>query len=453
MDKINKPPYSSEQNYTQDRNEQSSPFTPTLEDDRVEQIYHKKISGPESGPLVLQGKDLSIEQLIEPVHLDSVIETTESLEVKVLLRFLISSINPQMKDLSWKLISSVLLKKDKQHLAECRVIFQKILEEIFIQLKDVPPHSEKENLYEILIADLFTLYPFLEPHYECRDGSIPILTVPQKVGNEWKLIEYEVVPKRLGKEWMNPPLYAYALTPKDKEAHSLLLFMGTPPPTTTGESIAKWVDFIPGHTVGEVLYKMSQHAIEDFVNEEFTKTGRTVKLYGKSLGGALCLITSAHCGPKVEANAFNPPGLDRNLYKLYKENLEKWMEGDGKPPIINVFSQKNDPVSELIGKFPKETNFYQIAPEQQENGYYAHIKTFAGGKKITVIKLNPAELNKQLKRKIFTIAFHVFSCVMIIFNTLALLFSSVKYAFLKSCKAIVRQKPKGMKKPNIQSLG
>src|ERR1700733_10957258 len=162
--------------------------------------------------------------------------------------------------------------------------------------KHPPINPEQDKLYEILVGDLLTLYPFLEAHYEEK----PVLTVPQKVGGKWTNVTYNVEAMELAKELKSTsPIYAYGLKPKDNDkASPLLLFMGTPPPTTTGADIAVWVDVIPEHTVGEALYKMSKKEIEDWVDSACQNSKNPVQTYGKSLGGAMCLLTSIHCGNK-----------------------------------------------------------------------------------------------------------------------------------------------------------
>jgi hypothetical protein len=368
----------------------------------------------------------------EPITVEHIIQKASSEEVKTLMRFLISGTRLEFKDISWPLINGVLLNKDKKLLEECRKLLQEIIVNVHEKLQTVAPGSELEKRYEFLIGDLLTTYPFLEPHYE----QAPVLQVPQKINGEWKLITFDVHRIQLGKEWMKPALYAYGLRPQEKDASSLLLFMGTPPPTTTGESIAKWVDFIPGNTVGEALYNMSKEAIEEWVNEEYKATGQPVRTYGKSLGGAMCLLTAVHCGPKIEAHAYNPPGLDTRMYNLYKKNSKTWK----REPTINVISNKNDPVSELIGRWPKNTNFYKVIPEVDVNIYYAHIQSLLT-KTIEVLKLDPKELNKETKRKVATAAFHIASSVLVIFNTLGVLFSSFKYTAAKRISRIFSPKP------------
>ncbi len=353
-----------------------------------------------------------------PINFDAVIDKASSRDVKVFLKFIISC-QLTLKEVPWSLLKAVLIKKSPKMLAESRAVMQEIFKEFYKQVEKVPPGSKEDQYYEFLLGDLLTLYPFLEAHYEKN----PTLTLPQKIEGKWQLVPFTVIPKRLSAAWMQPPVYAYALQSKNPKASALLLFAGTPPPTTTGEAISKWVDAIPGLGVGEYLYKMGAKKISRFVNQAYDRTQLPVKMYGKSLGGSLCLLTSVDHGSKVEANAYNPAGLSTRKYVQYQKNRLKWRS----KAVQNVFSQKKDLVSELLGKWPKECNFYKIVPEEEVNPYFAHIQTFLAGKKVKVLKMDPVQLNKQMRRKVFRVVFHVAACALVIPNSIGLLWSSGKH--------------------------
>jgi hypothetical protein len=213
------------------------------------------------------------------------------------------------------------------------------------------------------------------------------------------------------------------------ELHRLYFFRELRLPTSTGADVSVFADFVPGHTVGEYIYKkndMGKNVIQPFVEKLF-KEGFPVKLIGKSLGGALAIITCIHLGGKTEVHAFNAPGLDLNLANEYQKNYEEWKSSDKGIPQINVYSQSNDIVSESIGQWPEHCNFFKIVPTieaTQTNGYFAHIQSFISGKQVTVLKLDPKTINEEHSRKILSSVHHVASALMVGPNWLKLLWTS-----------------------------
>ena len=334
--------------------------------------------------------------------------TLGSTEAKVLLEFLIFGTIPSAKDITLHLLKGLLISKDKILLAEARNSLQKIFLGISQQLQEVqqevqkhpPINPEQDKLYEILVGDLLTLDPFLEAHSE----ENPVLTIPQKVEGKWTTVTYNVAAIELAKELKaTSPIYAYGLQPKGNEkASPLLLFMGTPPPTITGADIAIWVDVIPDHTVGEALYNMSKKEIEEWVNNASQNGKKPVHTYGKSLGGAMCLLTSVHCGNKVVAHAYNPPGLHERMLQLHEQKYKDTPESER--PVMYVYSQEDDLVSELIGKWPEGTHYYKIIPAAEQKSslpiigrYLAHIQSFLG-KRVLVLELTIENVNKEDRR-------------------------------------------------------
>jgi hypothetical protein len=106
---------------------------------------------------------------------------------------------------------------------------------------------------EILIYDLLTLYPMIEPHYD--NGSF--VEIPQKkrkpnppaftnapssssnststqseskFSESWELIKYKIEAFVISESWVKPPMYAYGLIPTCDGTSSIVLFPGTPPP-------------------------------------------------------------------------------------------------------------------------------------------------------------------------------------------------------------------------------
>jgi hypothetical protein len=425
--------------------------------------FHVHAEVPQIASAVDQLRRNIPEHLNEMIN-NALLKQTASKDVEVLLKFLICGTDPSFQDISFSLIKSLLMQKDKRMLATAREVVKEIFPSLLKELKKIeqeklssplPDEQEKlekeEQMYEMIIGDLLTVYPFLEPHYDLKSDKVSdkFISIPQKIGGQWQEVKCELTAKKLGKKWMRPALYAYELTPENNpKASPMLLFMGTPPPTTSGEALAKWVDFIPGHTVGEALYDMSKKTIDAFIiKSQETNPNVPVRAYGKSLGGAMSLLTAVHWGDRVEAHAYNPPGLYSKMYNLYTHNKKEWSEQGRKEPDIYVYSQKNDPVSELMGKWPPNTQLYKIIPEEKTNIYYAHIQSFFGKKNVSIIKKeNVEEINEESRRKVASIAHHIASFVFFIFNSLALLWSSARHAMHKKFKRIM-----GNKKPKIKA--
>lgn len=370
---------------------------------------------------------LMIESATCPFDLAQVIGEGEiSYEARFLLNFVIFR-EFSISDVNWNIIKGLLIKRNEPLLAECRVGLQRIFEAIGEKLESVEEGSDQEKHFEMLIADLLTFYPFLEPKQEQ-------FTVPQKIEGAWEMVTYNVESVRLKSPVdfgpVSPePLHFYGLTSEESvSAQPLLLYRGTPPPTTTGSALATWVDFIPGFTVGEVLFNASKEVIGGWLEEHATQD-KQAKIYGKSLGGALGLLTAVEFAPIVEVHAFNPPGLLWRMYRKFEENLAQWRQDFGADwaPSISVYSNENDPVSEL-GDWPEGTVFYKVIPEEKTNIYFAHIQTFFG-KTFSVIKQDGQSLNGTFLKKMLFVAFLVGSAVLFTFNTLGLIGSVISYSF------------------------
>ena len=317
-------------------------------------------------------------------------------DVKNLVKFFISEATFSLNIASTKLLKALLIKHDPYLLSLVTQELQRVSKQIVEDMnakKSISPHEQM--LTEMLVGNILAIYPFMEP-----SNGQP-LAIPQFLNGKWQLIDYTVEKMQITHPSLGDPLSAYGLTPKNLNlsAPPLLLFMGTPPPTTTGVDLAEWVDLVPGRAVGEVAYEYAEEKLVDWINKANEKCGgKKVQLYGQSLGGSLALICACSHPDKVgKVYAYNPPAPTEEMLNRYKSRIASL----DKLPEINVYVQQNDPVSCFGKGWSLDWNVHKVVPQNvNPSGYLAHIQAFSGQKKVLVHKIDIRKDAASKKRQI-----------------------------------------------------
>lgn len=292
----------------------------------------------------------------------------------------------------------IAMRRDPELLAYGREAMQQMFFRLHQVLVKVEKNSAQEEMMEIFLKDCLSVYAFLEPY----NDENPTLTIPVRVDGEWNPVEYTLVPIRLTPDWVPDPLYAYGLQAEGYDSH--LLFMGTPPGAVTGTATAKFVDTIPFGTVGEQLYRWGKDEILNWVD---ALGNEPLHIYGKSLGGAMALMTGDDLSPKVDCikvNAFNAPGFVG--WKSKGGNRSK--------VCFNVYSTENDAISNFLGVFPEDANCYKIKGERKKFFVHAHNTGTMGFRNLSVAKYAGSQVNKSLARRVLNIVFQIL-CVTLLF--------------------------------------
>jgi len=308
--------------------------------------------------------------------------------------------------LSPSFLGSLLVRKDVSELMGLRLQIQGVLNRLFTQeeiLLDCCNVKDKLNQKEILINNILSYYAFTEP---LQNES---LRVPTKVDGEWKMIEYRVDKIRLTSPVFSDPYYAYGLVPQhpNQNAGSKILYMGTNrTPTANGSRYSKFVDVIPGQSVGELLYRIGRNKIESWINEQYLYTKKKVTAIGTSMGGSVSLITHIENPDKVNSVAFNPPALLPHMSRVYKKRL------NGKKPAqdaIKIYTQKLDFVPYLGVWFPENALMYRFTANKNftPNKFNSHVKSYIAMDPSSIKRIFPAEKNGGFRRWAYTIVWQM----------------------------------------------
>lgn len=171
-------------------------------------------------------------------------------------------------------------------------------------------------------------------------------------------IEYTLEKIPLTAGWISAPYYAYGL--KDNSAahnQSILIFQGTTYPTDNGFLAGLLGDTVPYGAIGTSLYYRGKERIQQWIDNEYTQTGKRVMCTGQSLGGAMSLHCKINQSEKVQLVVFNPPTLTTQESHIIRENNERNQGTDG---IMSVYSHVNDPVFSLGNNvLPRNSRIYK----------------------------------------------------------------------------------------------
>jgi hypothetical protein len=328
-----------------------------------------------------------------------------------LVKFIFSDAQFTLHSLSTRSFNAIFYKKDWEFLLICQNEMQRLLFNLFKTEHD-------DELFSIVVGLVLSLLPYMEP----KEGSC--FFIPQKIAGVWGMCEFEVEHIQLTPSYLGTCMLAFGLIPKAAGMQPLLLFMGTPLPTGTGNLLSIWTDFVPGCCVGELVYKsFVKEKCSLWIDKMFAKLNQKVKIYGHSLGGTLALLAIRSNKDKIsEVHAYSPA-------LPFKRNIGKVLANDA--PLVNVFFRERDPVFYTGTYIDSNWQLYCIKSPRKQNYFFAHIRVCPAFSGVTIEKLNPDSERKKLIRKLITIGHFLISIPLFVLLTVSLLLKSA-YWNLKS---------------------
>lgn len=308
-----------------------------------------------------------------------------------LIKFLFSDLPFERRFFSKEFISAIFIKRNPVRLKA----FHHKLQDLLYALAKC---EADPLLVEMQVGSILAVISFLEP-----GGSI---FLPR---ND-EVVEYVIERLKLTPPWLGSPLLAFGLTPKDAKYSTILLFRGTPPPTSSGFLIALWTDFVPGVSIGKLAYELF---VKKRIRSWLDKQEKPVIAYGQSLGGALCLLTANDMPEKVaEVNSYN--GVLPN-FKNFPESVQ-----------VHMFIRENDPVR-LFGRFPENYKIYRVITPTVQNMFFAHIRSFPALRGVCVLEGDPRRENRCILRPIMYFFHFLISIPIFLITTIIILIKSLFY--------------------------
>ncbi len=211
-------------------------------------------------------------------------------------------------------------------------------------------------------------------------------------------------------------IYAYGLKPTDdsleRGAHPILIYSGTPPDAGQGFLFAQLTDFNKKYSVGEELYLSSQDCIREWAMEATQNGTYPMQVYGKSLGGALAMLTALNMPYLIKfACPFNAPGFYKELFNKPEFSTLRNSFNDKPVPDVYLYLQDYDLVSDC-GYFPDEWNATMLYPKKHDLfdlrgfdfkvlgvplrlGYLSHIRSFANKDGSVALRLDINQENRK----------------------------------------------------------
>lgn len=270
-------------------------------------------------------------------------------------------------------LTNLLFSADPQLLFDFRREIQKILAGLSV------PGDEME---EAFVGNLIAMIPFTYPQVGDK------FTIPLRGGRFNYTITTQI---DLTPSWFSAPLSAYGFTSTDEGAPPLLSIIGTPQPGGEGYIAGLVADATPFLSVGHAPYLCGHTAIAAWLEAN----PLAARLYGASLGGAICLHILRNHAPRIaRADLYNPPGL--YWWDTYGENL----------PPTNIYLQSGDPISSF-GLFPDHATIYHVTPPATGCCIGAHIRAHTGNRATRMLSYNTAQENRGILRNTLTTA-HLF---------------------------------------------
>lgn len=311
---------------------------------------------------------------------------------------------------------AVLVSHDPVLLKRMREEFQAVLDFCWEHRPEVG--SPDEVLFQTFVGNVIALLPYTYPSV----GEA--VSLPLKVDGVWKRIEYRVDAKiELSPRWLSSPLSACGF--KSEEGPPLLVFLGTTYPAGDGFVATLLSDFTPFLSVGRAPYLYGREEIGKWMEGK----GKA-RLFGVSLGGALCFQTLSEWEEKISHVAtYNAPGL----------HAWDWKRRCGGDVDVQVIYNENDLVGTL-GFYPEGdgVQVLRVLKERKENFFKAHVQAYTGSERVTLFKSDAGYENRRSIRKALT-ALHFLLGFWIVFLPVAcvyLLYFLFHSAFnlLNKCK-------------------
>lgn len=310
-----------------------------------------------------------------------------------LIKFLFSDLPFKRRVFSKEFFSALLFRRNPSRLKA----FHHKLQDLLYALGKC---EADPLLVQMQIGLILAVVSFLEP-----GGSIFI-------PHNGVAVEYVIERLKLTPVWLGSPLLAFGLTPKDPSQPTILLFRGTPPPTSSGCLIALWTDFVPGVSVGKLAYKLF---VKKRIQHWLDKQEKPVVAYGQSLGGALCLLTAYDMPEKIsEVHSYNGVAP---YFKDYPEHVR-----------VNMYIRENDPVR-LLGNYPEHYKIYRVVTPIVQNMFFAHIRSFPALGNVCVLEGDPRRENRSILRPMMFIFHFLISIPIFLMTSALIILKSFLYLF------------------------
>lgn len=159
-----------------------------------------------------------------------------------------------------------------------------------------------------------------------------VLRIPTLIENKLQLVEYDVE-KRFDL-WQGMP--AFGLAPRHPLAEPLLIFRGTDPSFGSKWGWASIVSDLDPKGPGLTVFQRCSEELKTWLAQK-AALGVKARALGFSLGGVLTTYTVLYLSEFLSERpsvAFNPPGVSRQIQRLFAETLEE------KPlPLITYVTQ------------------------------------------------------------------------------------------------------------------
>lgn len=327
------------------------------------------------------------------------VQHSESDKILKVVKYLLMKESNLEGVLSKSLARQILLKCEPVLFSQFAHALQEALSEI-----DISDMNEQKELF---IANIIALIPYSYPK-ENQSFLIPIKN-EDGVYERRKFECEKVIPMSIST--CITPLNAYAF--RSEVSDNMLLFTGTTFPAGGGFLNSLIADFTAFSSVGKLPFGMGYKTLEEYFN-----THSSVKLYGMSLGGALCLHAFRHFEDKIkDVYAVVPAGL--HLWDSFNKKSDK---------KVVILMQEGDIVSKL-GYFPEHEGvklYHLKAGETATKGLYAHARAFTGSSNSTIKNVDVKKINRSFFRRIITILHIAFSWLVFLFLMPVLAYHKIK---------------------------
>ena len=314
--------------------------------------------------------------------------------------------------------SSVLVKPNPSLSCAVREVIQRLLLDIGTFCQKTPGMKERSSRFhmEVIIAELLSLYPFMQPPQNEK------LEVPLFLKGSWQIEQYRIEHLRLTPVWMGSPMIAFGLVPQDGSHPPLLLFRGTGLPTANGFVLSLLTDVNPFASIGTYALALGKKSIGSWLYNQKNK----VITFGKSLGGAMaCLCALSYPDFVDKVMAIGAPGLHRR-------DVRKWLillrsRADNHPKIHH-FWQINDRVPYFDHVALNGMHYYQIIGGKRLRGLASHAAMAITQEHSLIIRIDPVLEEKRGTRKLLTF-----------FRALIGPFLFLFFLFLHACVTIIKK--------------
>ncbi len=286
-----------------------------------------------------------------------------------LFQFLLDEIPPLDISERDKLIRALLWKKNPEMLETAREGVRETLQDLFFWAEQDPAHtgSYPKLPIEATIGNMLAIYTFLDPQQD------EIIIVPQKVDGSWQNIPYSVEKIQMTPDFLGSPMYAFGLSPveKNKGFPPLLLFKGTTYPTDEGAFLSILSDLNPFASVGAYAFSMGRENIKNWMDRVIEDDAK-VRVFGASLGGSLSLQAGIDFSSYIEeVHAFSPPAL-------FNRDIKKWEDipVESRPRVF-VYCNEGDVIPHFGSSWGKDWTVVSVIASQSYNPFLSHCRVFA----------------------------------------------------------------------------